>query len=160
MIHWAPLSIKSLIWCGTIVAKRSLPISVSWSCHLVLCSPRLGSLRSTFMYMQLLNFMCLVFIYRPGHVITKSYTSHSFLLVLALLCLFGGRASCRLGRRFVCKEFLGSTLFQNSIKYPMSTAQSRLAKMVHLMGRGILLVTCPIASSLCHASSFAVVRTP
>ena len=35
--------------------SQDLPISVSWSCHLVPCSPRLGSLRSTFTYRQLLN---------------------------------------------------------------------------------------------------------
>ena len=79
---------------------KNIPISVSWSCHLVLCSQRLGSLRSTFTYRQLLTFMCLVFIYRLRHAITKSHTSHSLLFVLALLCLFWWQASSWLGRRF------------------------------------------------------------
>ena len=47
---------------------------------------RLGSVRSTFTYKQLLNFMCLVFIYRSGHAITKSHLPFFFFF-------FGGRAS-------------------------------------------------------------------
>ena len=49
---------------------------------------RLGSLRSTFTYRQLLNFVCLVIIYRTRHAITKSDTNYSLRLVLALLCIF------------------------------------------------------------------------
>ena len=84
MIHWAPLSmefltgmaplsplwhrraaVQSRLWYPSACEKglctrlghgsQNLPISVSWSCHLVPCSPRLGSLRSTFTYRQLLN---------------------------------------------------------------------------------------------------------
>ena len=80
-------------------------------------------LKSLFTHRHLLNFMCRVFIYRPGHADTNSYSVHSFLFVFLLLCLFGGRASSWLGRRFVCKEILGITLGQSSVKYPMSTAQ-------------------------------------
>ena len=85
---------------------------------------RLGSLRLTFTYRQLLNFMCPVFIYRRGHAITNSDTNYSLLLVLALFFWWQGfqLASSPLRLQGVL-----------NIKYPMSTAQLRLAKMVLLL---------------------------
>ena len=95
------------------------------------------SLKSTFTYRQLLNYMCLVFIYRTGHAFTKSHTSNSLLFVLALLCLFDGwrRWYTRMGRGVLHAR--------------MRTSASRFS-----------LVTCPFASSLCDASSPIVFGTP
>ena len=72
-MHWAPLPMEFRIWCGTIHCdidilqnkadfrirlhakkvfvrglefSQSLPISGSWSCHFVHCSPRLKLLGS------------------------------------------------------------------------------------------------------------------
>ena len=57
-----------------------------------------------------------------SHCIMEAETRSSF-CVYTSLSFFSGRASSWLGRRFVCKECLGSALGQSSVKYPMSTAQ-------------------------------------
>ena len=114
--------------------SQSSPTSVIWSCHLVLCSPRLGSLRSTFTYRQLLNSCAWYSFSAPGTRLTtrtpstfasslchaSSFTvivlsmyhveaeAKSLFFVFALLWLSSGKASSWLGRRFVCKEFMGS----------------------------------------------------
>ena len=78
----------------------------------------------------------LVFIHRPRQAISNLNTVHNLPSAFALLCLFGGRASSWLGRHFVFKELLGSTLSQRGVKNPLQQGFIKLdvwsnAEFVH-----------------------------
>ena len=62
----------------------------------------------------------------PGKRLPTQTPCTAYLFVFALLCLLGGRASSWLGRGFVCKELLGSTLGQRGVKNPLQPGNIKL----------------------------------
>ena len=125
MIHWAPLPLEFLVRMapffaiGWEMACPTSPFSESWSCHLHTLFSAIEVaghivvilqvfIKLLFTHKQLLHSLSQASIFRFGHVVANSYTVHCFLFCVAPTLPFGGRAYSWLGRRFVCKEFLGN----------------------------------------------------
>ena len=109
------------VFVSDCLQKRSLYAAGKWFPKFTDLSKSVLSSHTLFTASMDSKHLCPIFTYRPGYAVTKSYTVHLFCVYPSLP--FGGRASSRLGRRFVCKEILGSTLGQSGVKYPLSTAQ-------------------------------------